>query len=305
MKPAQSAVRAMDVISYMTVHPRMAFTLSELSTALGVSPASMSAVLLALSDSGYIVRDVRHRTYTLGPALVAAGNGASERHPVIEAARPELVRLAAFGSECVGSAAVGDDLMILAIEGRPSGRSRESWIGQRIPLIPPFGQVFLAWAPQSEVDAWLGRLSPGGIDALGSELLQSLDEVRQRGLTIGLRNDPVEQVVEFVNRTRPGESSSIRRELEQLIPQQTSDYALHEIESDGQYDVANLAVPVFGPSGTVVFAMTLTGISGICGTDLSDLCEEMRAAARVVTREVGGLAPAMASTWTSPAVQRA
>ena len=99
----------------MTVHPRMAFTLSELSTALSVSPASMSAVLLALSDSGYIARNARHRTYTLGPALVAAGNGASERHPVIEAARPELFRLAAFGGECVGSAAVGDDLMILAI----------------------------------------------------------------------------------------------------------------------------------------------------------------------------------------------
>lgn len=303
MKPAQSAARALAVINYMTVHPRMAFTLSELSTALSVSPASMSAVLLALSDSGYLTRDARHRTYMLGPALVAAGHGASERHPVIEAARPELVRLASFGSECVGSAAVGGDLMILAIEGRPSGRTRESWIGQRIPLMPPFGQVFLAWATESEVDEWMGRLSPDGREVLRSELLQSLGEVRQRGLTIGLRNDPVEQVVELVHRTSSGASPALREELEQLIPHQTVNYALHEIESNERYDVANLAVPVFGPEGSVVFAMTLTGINGIRGADLSDLCDEMRGAARAVTKDIGGRAPVTSPAWTSPAIQ--
>ncbi|MEV0685270.1 helix-turn-helix domain-containing protein [Nocardia sp. NPDC050378] len=302
MKPAQSAARALAVINYMTVHPRMAFTLSELATGLGVSPASMSAVLLALSESGYLARDARHRTYVLGPALVAAGHGASERHPVIEAARAELIRLAEFGSECVGSAAVGDDMMMLAIEGRPSGRSRESWIGQRIPLMPPFGQVFIAWANDSVVDEWLGRLSPESVVALRGELLRSLGEVRQRGVAIGLRNEPVEEVIELIHRTSSDAGSVTREELGRLIPRQAIDYALHEIGADERYDVANLAAPVFGPDGTVVFAMTLTGVNGIRGADLSDLCDEMRGGARAVAKSIGGRAPAMAGAWSSPAV---
>jgi DNA-binding IclR family transcriptional regulator len=292
VKPAQSAARALAVINYLTVHPRMAFTLSELSSALNVSPASMSAVLLALSESGYIVRDPRHRTFTLGPALVAAGHSASQRHPVIEAARPELVRLAPFGGECVGSVAVGDDIMILAIEGRPSGKTRQAWIGQRIPLMPPFGQVFIAWADDKEVKHWLHRLSPAAADRLWPELRASLDEVRQRGVTIGLRSAPVEAVIDLIHQSANELDPRVHSELERIIPDQTVNYALHDIDDRMHYDVANLAVPVFGPDGSVVYAITLTDITGISGSALSDLCEEMRSSARAVTKDIGGRAPA-------------
>jgi len=291
VKPAQSAARALAVINYLTVHPQMAFTLSELSSALNVSPASMSAVLLALSDSGYIVRHRRHRTFTLGPALVAAGHSASERHPVVEAARPELVRLATFGGECIGSVAVGDDIMILAIEGRASGKTRQAWIGQRIPLMPPFGQVFIAWAEDKDVEHWLHRLSPSSADKLWPELEPSLNEVRQRGLTIGLRNASVEAVIELVHQSANELDPRVYKELERIIPDQTINYALHQIEADTIYDVANLAAPVFGPDGTVVYAITLTDISGISGSDLERLCEEMRTSSRVVTKEIGGRVP--------------
>lgn len=290
MKPAPAASRAMAVINYMTVHPQMAFTLSELSAALRVSPASMSSILLALCEWGYVIRDRRHRTYALGPAVVAAGHAASQRHPVIEAARPELKRLSGFGSECIGSAAVADEILILAIEGRPSIQSRETWIGQRIPLIPPFGQVFLAWAPDADVHKWIGQLGSEGAARHGPALGEDLFRVRERGLAIGLRNGPVDAVIELINESAHhlDRDAEIHRALQRAIPDQTENYSLRDVDPTAQYDVANLAAPVFGPDGTVAFAMTLYGINDISGSDLLDLCSEMLQSGRTVTRAVGG-----------------
>lgn len=299
MKPALAAARAMSVINYMTVQPRSAFTLSELSKALDVSPASMSSILLALLDAGYIVRHARHRTYELGPALVAAGHSAAQRHPEIEAARPEMVRLAAtFGGECIGSAAVGEDIMILSIEGRPTGRTRQTWIGQRVPLMPPFGQIFVAWASETEIDKWIGRLGPHAEPTLREDLRASLAEVRIRGLTIGLHNDPVEEVIGLIHESTE-HPSQIHDRLIDAIPAQVRGYTLHSIDLDGRYDVANLAVPVFGPDGSVVFAMTLFGITGIKGSDLVDLCGEMLSSGRIVTRAIGGRAPTVPAAPTA------
>ncbi|MEV0685280.1 hypothetical protein AB0I35_15580 [Nocardia sp. NPDC050378] len=292
MKPALAATRAMAVLNFMMVQPRLSFSLSELSKALDVSPASMSSVLMALCDAGYLFRHPRHRTYELGPALVAAGHSAAQRHPQIEAARPEMTRLASVvGGECIGSAAVGEDIMILSIEGRPNGRTRQSWIGQRIPLMPPFGQVFLAWSSESTVDKWIARL--GRVEPhIRDELRISLEEVRTRGLAVGLHNDPVDEVVGLIHESAE-HPSQIHDRLIEAIPGQMSGYTLRSIDLEARYDVANLAVPVFGPDGSVVFAMTVYGLAGITGSDLVDLSGEMLSSSRIVTREIGGRAPSV------------
>jgi len=305
MKPALAAVRATAVLNYMTVQPKLAFSLSELSKALDVSPASMSSILLALNDAGYVVRQPRHRTYELGPALVAAGHSAAQRHPEIEAARPEMKRLAASaGGECIASAAVGADILILSIEGRPTGRSRQTWIGQRLPLMPPFGQIFLAWSSDREVDKWIARLN-GRIDSETAEALRSsLDEVRARGLAIGLRNDQVDEFVDLVHEAAE-HPSQIHDRLLEAIPQQISGYTLRSINVDAQYDVANLAVPIFGPDGSVVLAMTMFGLAGIKGSDLIDLGSEMLSSSRTVTREIGGRAPSVPAPTITMKVRHA
>jgi DNA-binding IclR family transcriptional regulator len=293
MKSAPAAMRAMSVISHMTVHPQLAFTLSELSAALQVSPASMSSILQALTDWGFVTRDRRHRTYTLGPAMVAAGHAASARHPVIEAARPELVRLAAFGTECLGSVAVGDDLLILAIEGTPSATSRVAWIGQRIPLLPPFGQVFFAWESEREVADWLAKLGPERAARHRDELLAALERVRSLGVGVGIHSAVADAVADLVsasaNRTRIDDG--VHAELARLIPEQTANYFVSAIRGDERYDIANLVAPVFGADGRVNFAMTLYGIEGISGTDLLDLRREMLDSGRAVTRAIGGRWP--------------
>jgi DNA-binding IclR family transcriptional regulator len=287
-KPAPAVVRAMSALNYLTAHPGVSFSLSELSVALDVNAASLSALLMALTDSGYVTRHSRRKTYTLGPAGVALGHAASRQHPAIEAAAQEMVELANLGSECIGSVRTAGEILIVSIEGHPDANSREAWVGQRIPMIPPFGQVFVAWSPQSEIEAWLNRAGNGDSAILRERLSSSLERVRDDGYVVGLANDPVAEVIELINELTVVDREADRLRLLEAIPRQGADYIADGIDPAGTYNVANLAVPVFDAEGAVVFAMTLTGLAGVRGDRLQQIAEAMLGAARRVTRRVGG-----------------
>lgn len=282
----------MSALNYLTAHPGVSFSLSELSVALDVNAPSLSAQLLALVDAGYVSRHPRRKTYTLGPAGVALGHAAARQHPAIEAAETEMRELARLGNECVGTVATSGEMLFVAIEGHPGAKSREAWIGQRIPMVPPFGQVFVAWSSNAEIDRWLGATGRGEQAALLRErLLASLERVREDGYVVGLANDPVEEVIALVDQLTVIDRDEIRRRLLEAIPRQGPAYVADGILPDGVYDVANLAVPVFDAEGSVAFAMTLTGLHGIRGERLREIAEIALGAARRVTRRIGGKWP--------------
>ncbi|WP_243844288.1 helix-turn-helix domain-containing protein [Salinibacterium sp. ZJ454] len=293
MKPAPAVVRAMSTLNYLTAHPGVSFTLSDLCDALDVNAASLSALLLALSDAGYVTRHPRRKTYTLGPAGVALGHAAALQHPAIEAAADEMRELANLGNECVGTVATSGEILFVAIEGHPGAKSREAWVGQRIPMLPPFGQVFVAWSSKAEIDRWLGQ--PGEDESaalLRERIFASLERVREDGYVVGLANEPAEEVIALVDELTELDREGIRRRLLEAIPRQGADYISEGIQPDDIYDVANLAVPVFDAEGTVAFAMTLTGLTGIRGARLREIGETALGAARRVTRSIGGKWPA-------------
>lgn len=296
MKPAPAVVRAMSALNYLTAHPGVSFTLSELSSALDVNPASLSALLLALTDAGYVSRHPRRKTYTLGPAGVALGHAAALQYPAVEAAEDEMRELASLGNECVGTVATAGEILFVAIEGHPGAKSREAWVGQRVPMVPPFGQVFVAWSSDSEIERWLGAIGPGEQETLlRQRLLASLDRVREDGYVIGLANDPAEEVIALIDELTVVDRDEVRRRLWEAIPRQGPAYVSDDIRSDAVYDVANLAVPVFDAEGSVAFAMTLTGLSGVRGDRLREIGEIALGAARRVTRRIGGKWPSLSA----------
>lgn len=284
----------MSALNHLTAHPGVSFTLSELSVVLDVNGASLSALLLALSDAGYVTRHERRKTYTLGPAGVALGHAAALQYPAIEAAAAEMRELANLGNECVGTVATSGEILFVAIEGHPGAKSREAWVGQRIPMVPPFGQVFVAWSSKAEIDRWLGVSGKDESAAvLRERILGSLDRVREDGYVVGLANEPAEEVIALVDELTVQDREVIRRRLLEAIPRQGADYVAGGIRPDEFYDVANLAVPVFDAEGAVTFAMTLTGLTAIRGARLLEIAEIALGAARRVTRRIGG-------KWPSP-----
>jgi DNA-binding IclR family transcriptional regulator len=284
----------MSALNYLTAHPGVSFTLSELSSALEVNAASLSALLLALSDAGYVSRHSRRKTYALGPAGVALGHAAALQYPAIDAAEAEMRELANLGNECVGTVATAGEILFVAIEGNPGAKSREAWVGQRIPMVPPFGQVFIAWSSKAEIDRWLGTMGHGEQESvLRQRLLASLERVREDGYVVGLMNDPGEEVIALIDELTVVDRNDVRQRLWEAIPRQGPAYVAEGIQPDGVYDVANLAVPVFDAEGSVAFAMTLTGLPGVRGDRLSSIVEIALGAARRVTRRIGGKWPSV------------
>ena len=172
-RQALSATRAVAVLNFLASHATEQYSLSDLSDAMDINLASAHALMGALQESGYVVRHPRLRTYRLGPSVVALGAAALECHPAIDHAREEARRLSKdLGLAVAVSAVAGGEIVFLGRFGEHRGREMEAHVGQRIPLVPPVGAVFVAWA---DPGPWLEQSDDPG------SLARGLDAVRERG----------------------------------------------------------------------------------------------------------------------------
>ncbi|MCU1481282.1 MAG: transcriptional regulator, IclR family [Subtercola sp.] len=290
--PAPAAERAFAVVTYLTANARRSFTLSELSVALGINKASLSAILATLTDGGYLARNSQHRTYSLGPAMIAAGLAAAAHNPVFEVARVEMERLAAATAcQCVGSVAIGQEMLILANAGEPTLRLQQMAPGQRVPLTPPYGEVFVAWGSDDEVDEWFGHLDK--TDASAHDHLRAvLERVRQRGCAINLLSDHLFAVSRLlVELDAAPHRSDLRSKVSSIIRGLEDDYELLDAQPQDNYRGALIAAPVFGPDGSVIYALTLSGLLNATGRQILDAADMLASTTLYITQQVGGRVP--------------
>lgn len=295
VRPALAASRAVEILNFFAAHPGGAFTLSELSGSLGINLASALSVLQSLEDAGYLVRHPRRKTYELGPALVAVGDAALRSNRAVDLARGEMRPLAdEFSTESIISVSVGDELVILAVEGRPQLSSADVRVGQRMPLVPPLGQVFFAWSPPHEVDDWLGRLDRRMQATARIHLPVTLAAVRERGYSITVESPTRTEIGATLERLadRPREAPRLRDRLAELAAALGEvDYELVEVDADATYDITTIVAPVFDAQGQVALAMTLNGLRQVTGRQVTAYGDRLAATARLVTKQTGGRTP--------------
>lgn len=295
-RPAPAAQRALQVIDLLVAHPGQPFTMSEIVRRTAMSLGSAHAVLATLEDAGYLRRHPATRTYALGPALVGAGVVALDmqagiRHAVDRA--PELAHT--LGAEVVVSAATRDEIIFLAHAGVPSPHGPDLREGERVPLVPPLGAVFLAWAADTDIEDWLAR-DPSGSPAQDRRHRAVLELTRQRGYSVAaasaLQRDLGTAASDLAD--VPGRAD-LRSDLTDLLTAMAAGpYALDALEPDRVYDVGVIAAPVFDLDGAVVAAISATGFSpGRTATEIVATAEAVRDCAAVVTRESKGRAPAV------------
>jgi DNA-binding IclR family transcriptional regulator len=294
-------VRAVAVLDYFTTHPGRSFTLSELSDEVGASPSSLTSVLQALTDAGYLIRHQRHKTYELGPALVAVGRAACARHPVIDLARPELERLAArHDADCLGSVLVAEEILLLVVAGRASQNTRGLAPGHRVPLVPPFGEIWLAYSSTDAVRRWLARgLSEGTpgerarrtdeLKETEQHLHDALRQIRERGFAVKLSSPRLDEVQAEV---LGGNARGDLRERVARIAATLDSYELLGESPDEIYTPKMIIAPVFGPDTSVVFAITLTGLKAATGAEIESMASSVVETGLSLTRAIGGRAPA-------------
>lgn len=276
--------RTVSVLNHLAAHPRDRFTLSELARDLDLNKATAHALLSTLTEVGYLVRDEDDKSYALGPAVIAVGQASLESYPAATLVQEPMEQLAdEFDLECVASAAIGPEIVILETAGpqRPLGINVRP--GLRLPLVPPLGTVFVAWSGKHEIERWLNRVGPQANDEDRERYRQAVDVVRQRGFSVGLGGDEQQRMVESL------QSTSGRRRAPSAPGEE---YALVELADTTAYSLNHIGAPVFGPDGKVALALFLIGFRGqIPASEVPRYADRVVEAATRVTAQLRGVVP--------------
>ena len=294
-RPALAATRAIDILNFMAAHPTEAFSLSELVEHLEVNFASCHAILTVLTKDGFLERHPKHRTYSLGPALVAIGHAALETHPAIDIARDEARELAQqLDLEVLLTARTGGDLIALARAGRHVAPNSALPVGQRMPLVPPLGAPFMAWAPEAQVRQWLAEAPETARDP--APYLRLLSLIRGRGYAVTLQNPVRSQLGEVVaSLTDSPNASGLRHRMTSLIAEMGLDiYHLAAIDPAQSYEVGMLSAPIFNVHGHAAFTLSLLGFKEALKADaIQEMAERLMTSCLMVTRKSNGRVPQM------------
>jgi DNA-binding IclR family transcriptional regulator len=286
-RPAPAVDRTVAVLNLLAAHPDTAFSLSELCRRLDINKATAHAMLTALADSGFLLRNPRDKSYTLGPALIALGSAAAARRlELVEFARGPMSQLSAStGLQCVVSSAMGEEIVFLAVAGEVIPFGPHVRVGQRVPLSPPIGTVFMAWSLPDEVDTWLHRTvgRPLSADEL-DRYRNGVRAVRRRGYSVGLEPD--------VLGVRLSQSLDDHEAVPALITELSHTSYLMDEFGPGPHRIGHLAAPVFGPDERVAMVLTLYGFTKqLSSADIDGLATRLTATTREITFAVRGRHP--------------
>jgi DNA-binding IclR family transcriptional regulator len=284
---APAVERSIAVLNFLASRPDDRFTLSEIARAADLNKATLHAILGALTEAGFVLREEERKTYSLGPALVALGGAAVEANPAVQLALPHMEALSnELGLDCVASAAIEDQIVILTRTSsrRPFGIEVEP--GQRLPLAPPLGTVFVAWSSQADIDRWLAKVGPKASNADIQRYRQAVDTVRARGYSLGLGGEPIPKE----ERTSKGRPRTLEDNVRSI---RVDEYALIELDNSSAYRLNHIGAPIFDAHGHVSLAMFLIGFQGdIAAGEVPRYAERLRYACTAVTEKIGGREPA-------------
>lgn len=278
-KRVPAVERAVAVLDLLATRPTESFTLSELARELDLNKATAHSLLVTLAELGYLTRDERDKRYALGPALIAVGNAASSSYPAARVAQPAMQDLSRrFDLEVIASTALTDEILILSRAGTPRPLGINIQPGQRLPLVPPLGTVFVAWSGEEAIDRWLDKLGPDATAEDRDRYREALEAVRAVGVSLALGGEGQQKLVEELT----AGSADVTGE----------EYALTELATDAAYAISQIGAPVFGAGGEVALGLFLIGFRGQLPADeVPRYIEALRDAAASVTARLNGHAP--------------
>ncbi|MBX6389870.1 MAG: helix-turn-helix domain-containing protein [Frankia sp.] len=292
--------RLVGVLDVLIRQPRRSFGLTELAKAAGISKGTCFAIAETLVEHGYLVQNAKTRAYRLGPALITAGQAVLGGFVDLRPALGLLTRFSAeFDVTCSVLAVDDDQLVVLERVGNPDPIFGLSQVGARLPFAPPWGAPFVAWWPDSELEAWFGRaLSPLSSEQT-SALRHALRAGRRLGYIVTRELPPGSPAAEDLHRLRATagrvDLASLRRLADARLA--GAGYYVEDLHPDETYRVNHVAVPVLGAHGEVVvsllamlFGRTLTAAAlERLGTRMTELA---RAVAALVARPIAPPSPA-------------
>jgi DNA-binding IclR family transcriptional regulator len=293
-RPSPQTDRIVTLVNLLATHPDEGFTLSEIARRLGVSKATCSPMLVALTSAGFLVRHPARKTYRLGPALISAGQAAAAGFPALEAARPVLLELSdQLGVIGMAVAPAGDRLRLVDLAWDPRRHAPTLRVGQELPFRPPWGSVFVAWGTPEDVAAWVMRADDPSVSV--DQYRDALAVTRRRGYTVELQAETRGRVRELAEALAGAVSERDRESLVERLLVEVSDRdqpLLAWPVSGRDYNVGAIDAPVFDEQGSVTLALSAGSFEGsLTGDEVVHVGERLRTAASEITASFGGHFP--------------
>jgi flavin reductase (DIM6/NTAB) family NADH-FMN oxidoreductase RutF/DNA-binding IclR family transcriptional regulator len=206
------------------------------------------------------------------PELVAATRLAESVRSRVEGLTEKL------GVVCDILAPIGPDIACVGVVAAVADTRPSSALGWRIPLMAPFGEQYIAHAPDEAIARWMDR---GGVAADERvRLTAQLDAARTRGWSMSqLATSREAGFVEITREYANGDLTPAReRELRALIAEYRSDYQTGDVASEGKYRPYTLAAPVLAQDGSPVLVLRLSRLpESATGAQIQAWAEELLA----------------------------
>ncbi|MCF2531081.1 IclR family transcriptional regulator [Yinghuangia soli] len=283
--------RVVGVLQLLVGRPAQAFSLSDIARALGMNKATCHAVTSSLTHADFLIRNPADKTFTLGPALVAAGRAAEDAYPAVRLAHTEVSALAGeFEMQATAALRSEGHLVIVARAGGDAGPTAGR-VGQRIPLAPPFGGVFVAWDAPDVIADWLDRTErPASHEAL----LDSLAAIRQRGYSVERLTLAMVRLSHALAELSDGPlAENLQPMVAALLAELVqAEYLPRDFTGRGRHAVSVLSAPVFDAEGRTQMNLSLQPHRELSTLEIERTGERLRRSCRRITHAIGGKPPA-------------
>lgn len=274
-RPSPATQRVLATLNFFAEHPGSAFSLTDLIQALRMNRATCHALLAELVEGGYLYRN-NDKQYVLGPAVARIGRAAEAQLSPLQIALPEM-RVLADRHDAICSAVFRerDDVVIRERVASGSHLGDLPPRGTRLPLRPPFGASFLAWADPEAGEAWLNGLCPPPSPSERQRTRDGMLFAREQGFQYATRSTP---------------EAAVETSADWLFIEDPAARPVQigiELVADKSYRLASMSSPVLDRKSRVAFVLSLTGFTNLyTGAEIRSIGSDLHAACLRITSVV-------------------
>lgn len=219
-----------------------------------------------------------------------------------EVARPDADRIAReIGCEAGVLVGINDHEVTTAYTAFAGGAQMEEALGERILLMPPLGEGYVAWRPEPEAEEWIARTSSKD-DEVKDKYRRRLEAVRERGYALSVLGAESPHDYEDLKQAMRDYATGLltparEREVRGVISAMSPFFETLDLEDDTSYDLGSIVVPVLGPDGTCVMVLRARQLPpGATGAQVRRWITSLQdAARRVEVRLTAGASDRFAS----------
>lgn len=206
---------------------------------------------------------------------------------IAERARDELEQIAReTQAECSALSPAGNDLVVVAAAVPPTLPARAR-LGSRVPLIPPLGELYAAFADANDREAWVRGAAPSVDNPMHDEYKRRLALTYRRGWSMSQSstvddNDLHDALREYTD----GNLTPARLLRIQDVIKTASDYYTPvDLAEEATYDLGTIVVPVLDGAGHAQLILRLSQLPHTAtGSQIGGWIEALQASAARISQ---------------------